>query len=109
MKAHIGVDLKEVIVHSVCTSAASVSDIPMLPDRLHGEERKVWGDGSYQGQVEVMREAAPHAQNMTSRRNRYKGGVYEKKRSKNRTKARVRSKLEWPFRTANSWPRSTNG
>jgi len=98
MKAHIGVDSKEVIVHSVCTSAASVADVHMLPDLLHGEERKVWGDAGYQGQGEVIREAAPHAQDMTSRRTRYRGGVDEEQRRKNRTKARVRSKVEWPFR-----------
>jgi IS5 family transposase len=39
------VDSKEGVVHSVCTSAASVADTHMLPDLLHGEERKVWGDG----------------------------------------------------------------
>ena len=41
-KAHIGVDSKETVVHSVVTSAASVADKHMLPDLLHGEERKVW-------------------------------------------------------------------
>ena len=40
-KAHIGVDSKEGVVHSVCTSAASVSDVHMLPDLLYGEEKKV--------------------------------------------------------------------
>lgn len=49
LKAHIGVDNKEGIVHSVCTTAANVADKHMLPDLLHGEERKVWGDGAYQG------------------------------------------------------------
>jgi len=49
MKAHNGVDSKEGIVHSVCSTAASVSDVAMLPELLHGEERKVWGDGGYQG------------------------------------------------------------
>ena len=43
LKAHIGVDSKQGHVHSVCTSAASVADKHMLPDLLHGEERKVWG------------------------------------------------------------------
>jgi IS5 family transposase len=98
MKAHIGVDSKEGIVHSVCSTAASVSDMHMLPELLHGDEKKVWGDAGYQGQTEVIHAAAPDAQDMTSRRARYKGGVDEVERRKNRTKARVRSKVEWPFR-----------
>ena len=59
-------------MHSVATSAASVSDKHMLADLLHGEERKVWGDGGYQGQAKVIREAAPHAQDMTCRRTKFK-------------------------------------
>jgi IS5 family transposase len=97
-KAHIGVDSKECIVHSVCTTAASVSDVHMLPDLLHGNEKKVWGDGGYQGQGEVIRAVAPDAQDMTSRRTRFKDGADEQQRQKNRTKARVRAKVEWPFR-----------
>jgi IS5 family transposase len=97
-KAHIGVDSKEGVVHSVCTSAASVSDIHMLPDLLHGEEKKVWGDAGYQGQTEAIHEAAPKAQDMTSRRVKTKQGVDEEQKRKNRTKARVRAKVEWPFR-----------
>src|SRR6266700_7496859 len=52
LKEHIGVNSKQGHVHSGCTSAASVADKHMLPDLLHGEERKVWGDGGYQGQGE---------------------------------------------------------
>ena len=98
MKAHIGVDSKEGLVHSLCSTAASVADMHMLPDLLHGEERKVWGDGAYQGQREVIRKAAPKAQDMTSRRTRYQQVVDELQRRKNRTKARVRAKVEHPFR-----------
>ena len=98
LKAHIGVDSKQGHVHSVCTSAASVADKHMLPDLLHGEERKVWGDGAYQGQGEAIRQAAPQAQDMTSRRTRYKNFVDEIQRAKNRVKARVRAKVEHPFR-----------
>ncbi len=61
-KAHIGVDSKEGIVHSVCTSAASVYDKHMLPDLLHGEEKKAWSDGGYQGQTATIHTAAPDAQ-----------------------------------------------
>jgi transposase, IS5 family len=75
LKAHIGVDSKQGHVHSVCTSAASVADKHMLPDLLHGEERKVWGDGGYQGQEEAIRQAARRAQDMTSRRVQYKNFV----------------------------------
>ena len=71
LKAHIGVDAKEGHVHSVATSAAHVADVHMLPELLHGEERKVWGDGGYQGQTEAIREAAPHAQDMTCKRTKF--------------------------------------
>jgi IS5 family transposase len=97
-KAHIGMDSKERVVHSVATSAASVADAHMLSDLLHGEEKKVWGDGAYQGQAKVIRQAAPEAQDMTSRRIRYKNYVDEQAKCKNTTKARVRSKVEHAFR-----------
>jgi transposase, IS5 family len=58
---------------------------------LHGEERKVWSDGAYQAQGEAIRQAAPQAQDMTSRRTRYKNFVDEIQRAKNRVKARVKS------------------
>jgi transposase, IS5 family len=98
LKAHIGVDSKQGHVHSLCTSAASVADKHMLPDLLHGEERKVWGDGAYQGQGDVIRQAARQAQDMTSRRVKYKNFVDEIAKAKNRVKARVRAKVEHPFR-----------
>jgi IS5 family transposase len=100
-KAHIGVDSKETVVHSLCTSAASVADKHMLPDLLHGEERpprRIWGDGGYQGQTEAIRAAAPKAQDMTCRRTKYKDYVDEEVKRKNTTKARVRAKVEHPFR-----------
>jgi IS5 family transposase len=98
LKAHIGVDSKAGHVHSLCTSAASVADKHMLPDLLHDEERKVWGDGAYQGQGKAIRRAAPQAQDMTSRRVKYKNFVDEIQKAKNCVKARVRAKVEHPFR-----------
>lgn len=46
----------------------------------------------------AMHEAAPAAQDMTSRRVKTKAGVDEAEKRKNRTKARVRAKVEWPLR-----------
>jgi IS5 family transposase len=98
LKAHIGVDAKEGTVHSVVTTAANVADSRVLPELLHGEERKVWGDGGYQGQTEAIKEAAPKAQDMTCKRMRYKNRVDELQRAKNRNKSSVRAKVEHPFR-----------
>ena len=72
LKAHIGVDAKDGHVHSVASSAASVSDSHMLPDLLHGQERKAWGDAGYQGQTAAIQEAAPKARHMTCKRTKFK-------------------------------------
>ena len=53
-KAHIGVDSKSAVIHSVCTSAASAQAKHMSHGLLHGEEKKVCGDASYQGQTKVI-------------------------------------------------------
>src|SRR5260370_13308306 len=70
----------------------------MLPDLLHGEERKVWGDGGYQGQTEAIHEAAPQAQDMTCRRTKVKHYLDEEAKRKNTTKSKVRAKVEHVFR-----------
>jgi IS5 family transposase len=44
MKAHVGVDSKMKLIHSVVATAAHVADATVLPELLHGEETHVWGD-----------------------------------------------------------------
>jgi IS5 family transposase len=97
MKAHVGVDSKTKIIHTAVARAAHVADSTVLADLLHGEETRVWGDQAYRGQSEVIRECAPLAQDHTHRRYRYKNGIDEQERAKNRTKSSVRSKVEHPF------------
>src|ERR1700733_13337691 len=97
MKAHVGVDSKNKIIHTAVATAANVADSTVLPDLLHGEETRVWGDQAYRGQTEVIQECAPLAQDHTHRRYRYKNGIDEQERAKNRTKSSVRSKVEHPF------------
>ena len=97
MKAHIGVDSKTKIIHSAAATAANVADCHLLPDLLHGEETRVWGDQAYRGQRNVIVEHAPGAQDFTNRRYRQKGVVNENERAKNRTKSKVRAKVEHAF------------
>jgi IS5 family transposase len=97
MKAHVGVDSKTKIIHTAVATAANVADSTVLPDLLHGEETRVWGDQAYKGQSHVIKEGAPGAQDHTHRRYRYKNGIDEQERAKNRTKSSVRSKVEHVF------------
>ena len=69
----------------------------MLPELLHGEETKVWGDQAYSGQTAAMRAVAPAARNLTHKQYRYKDRIDEVERVKNRSKSRVRSKVEQVF------------
>jgi len=97
MKAHVGVDSKTKMIHTVVATAANVADATVLPELLHGEETRVWGDQAYQGQTDVIHECAPQAQDCTHRRYRYKDHVDEGERAKNRAKSTVRSKVEHVF------------
>ena len=97
MKAHVGVDSSTKLIHTAVVTPANVADATVLPDLLHGEETKVWGDQAYRGQSEVIQEHAPRAQDCTQRRYRYKNHVDEAERAKNRTKSQVRSKVEHVF------------
>jgi IS5 family transposase len=97
MKGHVGVDSKTKLIHSAVATPANVADSAVLPELLHGEETRVWGDGAYQGQTEVIHQCAPRARDCTQRRCRYKDRVDEVERDRNRNKSRVRSKVEHVF------------
>lgn len=97
MKAHIGVDSQTKLIHSVVATAANVADSRILPDLLHGEETRVWGDQAYRGQLDVIRDRAPKAKDFTNRRYRHCGVVDEREKAKNRTKSKVRAKVEHVF------------
>ena len=49
MKAHIGVDGKSGLVHSVADTAANVADVTQADMLLHGEESTVSAAGGYTG------------------------------------------------------------
>ena len=49
MKAHIGVDAKSGLTHSLETTAANEHDLNQAGNLLHGKEEFVFGDAGYQG------------------------------------------------------------
>jgi len=97
MKAHVGMDSKVRLVHSVVATPANVHDSRVLGSLLHGEETRIWGDSAYQGQTEVMRAAAPYASDFTNRRASRGRVLSDRERAINRTKSRVRSRVEHVF------------
>jgi IS5 family transposase len=97
MKAHIGVDSRQKIIHTVKVSAANVADSLALPHLLHGKETRVWGDQAYRGHTDVIRKRARRAKDFTNQRYRFGDRIDECERAKNRTKSRVRSRVEHAF------------
>ena len=97
MKGHIGVDSQSKLIHSVAATPANVHDSRMLPELLHGNETRVWGDAAYAGQTEVIRKAAPYAQDFTHHKGHRHQPLSAAERARNRTKSKVRAKVEHPF------------
>ena len=87
MKAQVGVDSKTKLIDSAVATPANVADCTVLADLRHGEETRVGGDQGYRGQTEVIKQCALGAQDHTQRRYRYKNGIEEEERAKNRTKS----------------------
>jgi len=49
MRCHIGVDAASGLVHSVVSTAANVHELNTAADRVHGEERVIYGDAGHIG------------------------------------------------------------
>jgi len=94
MKAHLGVDQKHKLIHSVAATSANIHDSHLLPELLHGAETRVWGDSAYAGHTETIRALAPKAKDLTQKRGRGYKYLSEQQRRINRARSRVRAKAE---------------
>jgi IS5 family transposase len=98
MKLHIGVDSQSGLAHSAVVTAANVHDKHPLPELLHGAERRVYGDSAYSSQKALIASKAPRAKDFTNERVRNgRGQVDEATRAKNRSKSRIRARVEHVF------------
>lgn len=97
MKAHIGVDSRSKLIHSVVATAANVHDSVVIEDLLHGNETRVWGDSAYSGKRSAILERAPRAQDFTQKKGQRYRQLTEEERATNHAKAKVRAKVEHVF------------
>jgi IS5 family transposase len=97
MKLHIGVDSLTGLAHSAVVTAANVHDKHPLPQLLHGHEKRVYGDTAYQSQQPLIASKAPAAQDFTNQRVRAGSPVQDLQRLLNKTKSRVRARVEHVF------------
>ena len=94
MKAPVGVDHKTKMIHSVAATAANVHDSHLIPELLHGGETRVWGDSAYAGQTDKIQARAPAARDLTQERGRGYKYLSQRQRRINRTRSRVRARVE---------------
>jgi IS5 family transposase len=99
MKLHIGTDSQTGLVHSASVTAANVHDSHQVPNLLHGQETRFYGDSAYRGkaQRERLKELAPKAKDFTNKRAYKNSPLTEADKATNRRKSSVRSKVEHPF------------
>jgi len=97
MKVHIGVDSKTGLVHSSTVTTASIHDSQELPNLMHGDETRVYGDSAYIGQKTTMRERSSKAKDFTNHRKFRNRDLTDEQRMSNRRKSSVRARVEHPF------------
>jgi len=99
MKAHIGVDLKHGLVHSLEATTAKEADIQQKDKLLHGREKAVFGDKAYGRQSDkVLARKAGVFYGITNKATRNRK-LSKKQRTRNRKTSSVRAKVEHPFHT----------
>jgi IS5 family transposase len=104
MKAHIGADADSGLVHSVVGTAANVHDVTQAHALVHGEEAHVFGDAGYVGvdkreDTQAIRAQWHVAMRPGRRRALHKSTPLGQLLDElERLKARIRAKVEHPFR-----------
>ena len=101
MKAHIGVDRRSGLVHTVVTTPANEADIEIVDELLHGKESTVHADAGYTGaDKRVTRKKLTWA--IAAKRGKIRAMPEGRKKAaiekRETAKARIRARVEHPFR-----------
>ena len=97
MKVHTGTDTDSGLVHTICATAANMSDINVMGQLLHGGEQTLHGDSAYHSkQLQEQAEASGVAFNVNRKGSRNKT-LTQAQRRQNRRWSKVRAVVEHPF------------
>jgi IS5 family transposase len=96
MKVHIGSD-KRGLTHELTGTSASVNDFTQMPELLHGEEKELYGDRSYWSEEHRWLCRQVGIRYRVNRRGRRAHDLTPAQRRINRSRSRIRARVEHPF------------
>lgn len=96
MKCHIGTD-RQGLTHSLTGTSASVNDFTQMPELLHGQETEVYGDRSYWSEEHRWLCRQTGIRYRVNRRGSRAHEITAAQRLVNRSRSRVRARVEHPF------------
>jgi IS5 family transposase len=96
MKVHVGTDVKGVVHHLSVTDAAQ-ADINQLPDLMHGDESVLYGDKGYWSERDRVELESVGIRYRVNRRGTKSKPLSDEWKEINRSRSRVRSRVEHPF------------
>jgi len=103
MKIHTGADPKG-IVHTVTVTPANAADITELPNLVHGEERRLWGDAAYQKEANRRTWREQGKAYLVNRRGTKTKPLTDHQKAVNRSRSRTRALGEHIYRVVKcSW------
>jgi IS5 family transposase len=96
MKVHVGTDTQG-LVHTLTTTDAAAADVTQLPDLVHGDEDTLYGDRAYWRDEDRQQFLANGLKYRVNRRGTKNHPVSEHWRTINRSRSRVRARVEHVF------------
>lgn len=96
MKVHIGTD-KRGLTHELTGTSASVNDFTEMPNLLHGAETEIYGDRAYWSEEHRWLCRQVDIRYRVNRRGRRAHAITAAQRAINRSRSRIRARVEHPF------------
>ena len=104
MKAHIGVDTRHGLVHTLVCTTASTHDSKERDELLHGDEREIYGDKAYVDETKRQECRSLGIEWRVTIKAKRGQALNEREKNWNRSRSKVRARVEHPFNVVkNLW------